>query len=222
MDFEKKYSITQLPSEYLLVQWTRGYKNVDVFYKDELIGSVQGSAKLLKGTSFTSNIGIITLKLSEKPITLNVIVDGYHSPINVSHPVKDLKTMSTYFWIIIAFALIAGLLEIGLFRDWNELLVITVGVNLVVFTLYLISAIFVRQGKPWAYYLGFSVFTFCTLISMIVLFGGLAWGFLLYIFMAIRIGGEVLLIINLKTANAATRHLKYKEPSIDELLDSKL
>ena len=222
MDYEKKYPITQLPNEHLLVQWTRGYKHVDVYYNDELIGSVQGSAKLLKGTSFTSDLGLITLKLSEKPVTLDVIVDGYHSPVNVSHPVRELKTMSTYFYIIIAFALVAGFIEIGLFQGWDEVMLITIGVNIVVFILYLISVLFVREGKPWAFYLGFSVFSFCTLISLWVLLSGMAWGFMLWIFMAIRIGGEVLLIINLKTAIAAAKHLKYKNPVMEDLLDSKV
>lgn len=222
MDFEKKYPITQKPNDWLLVQWTRGYKEVDVYYNDQLIGSVKGSAKLVKGTSFSSDLGLITLKLSEKPVTLDVIVDGYHSRVNVSHPVKELKRTSTYFWIISAFAIVAGILEVGLFRGWDEVQAIALGINLVVFALYIISAVFVGKGKPWAFYLGFSVFSFCTFISLLVLLTGMAWGFLLYIFMAIRIGGEVILILNMKTANAAVKHLKYKDPVIEDLLDSKL
>lgn len=222
MDFEKKYPITQRLDEYLLVQWTRGYKDVDVYYNDQLIGSVRGTGKLLKGTSFPSDLGLITLKLSEKPVTLDVIVDGYHSPVNVSHPVKELKRTSTYFWIISVFALIAGAVEIGLFSGWAQVQAAVIGINVVVFVSYILSAVFVGQGKPWAFYLGFSVFSFCTLISLLVLFGGIAWGMMLYIFMVIRIGGEVVLIMNLKTANSAVKHLKYKEPSFDELLDSKI
>ncbi len=222
MDYEKKYPITQIPGEHLLVQWTRGYRQVDVYYNNELIGSASGSAKLVKGTSFTSDLGLITLRLSKEPVTLDVIVDGYHSPVNVSHPVKELKTMSTYFYIIIAFAFIAGASEIAFVRGWNELMIITATINIIVFTLYLTSALFVRQGKPWAYYLGFGVFSFCTLLSLLVLLSGFAWGWLLYFFMLMRIGGEVLLIINLKTAIAATKHLKYKQPVFDELLDSKV
>lgn len=222
MDYEKKYPITQSPGEYLLIQWTRGYKQVDVYYNDELMGSVNGSAKLVKGTSFTSDLGLITLKLSEKPVTLDVIVDGYHSPVNVSHPVKELKTMSMYFYTIIAFALVAGFVEIGIFQDWPEALLVAVGVNVVVFILYLISVLFVREGKPWAYYLGFCVFSFCTLISLWLLLSGMVWAFMLWVFMAIRFGGMVLLIINLKTANAAAKHLRYKQPVFDDLLDSKL
>ena len=222
MDFEKKYPITQRPNEYLVVQWTRGYKQVDVYFNDELIGSVQGASKLLKGISLPSDLGTLTLKLSEKPVTLDVILDGYHSRVNVSHPVKELKRISTYFWIIAAFAIVAGAIEVGIFSGWPEVQTGLFGMNLVIFGLYIASAIWVGRGKPWAFYLGFAVFSFCTLISLIALMGGLVWGFILFIFIAIRIGGMVILIINMKTANAAVRHLKYQDPVMEELLDSKI
>nr|WP_294859763.1 hypothetical protein [uncultured Fluviicola sp.] len=223
MDFEKKYPITQRPDEHLLVQWTRGYKDVDVYYNDQLIGSVRGAGKLNAGISFPSDLGLISLKLSEKPVTLDVVVDGYHSPVNVSHPVKELKRTNTYFWIISVLAFIAGSIEVGAFSEWTEMQIVVLGINLVVFASYILSAVFIGQGKPWAFYLGFSVFSFCTLISLLALMGGLIWGFLIYIFMVVRIGGEIVLIMNLKTANSAVKHLKYKESSFDEqLLDSKI
>ncbi|MGV3611357.1 MAG: hypothetical protein ACO1N0_10435 [Fluviicola sp.] len=222
MDYEKKYPITQIPGEYVLVQWIRGYKEVDVYYKDKLVGSVSGSAKLVKGFSFTSDLGLITLRLSKEPVTLDVIIDGYHSPVNVSHPVKELKSLSTYFYIIIAFAFIAGSMEVAISRGWNELLLITSSINFIVLMLYLTSVLYVRQGKPWAFYLGFGVFNFCALLSLMVLLSGFIWGWLFWFFMLMRIGGEVLLVINLKTAISATKHLKYKQPEFDELLDSKV
>lgn len=223
MDFEKKYPITQRPDEHLLVQWTRGYKDVDVYYNDQLIGSVRGSGKLNMGASFPSDLGLITLELSEKPITLDVIVDGYHSSVNVSHPVKELKRTGTYFWLLSVLSFIAGAFEVGLFTEWTEAQVVVLGINLLVFACYILSAVFVGRGKPWAFYLGFSVFSFCTLISLLALMSGFLVGLLLYIFMAVRIGGEIVLIMNLKTANSAVRHLKYKEPTFDEqLLDSKI
>lgn len=223
MDFEKKYPITQRLDEYLLVQWTRGYKDVDVYYNDQLIGSVHGFGKLNKGTSFPSDLGLITLKLSEKPITLDVIVDGYHSPVNVSHPVKELKRTSTYFLILSVLAFIAGSIEVGIFSLWADEQLVVLVFNLAVLGCYILSTVFVGRGKPWAFYLGFSVFSLCTLISLLTLISGFLSGSLLYIFMVVRIGGEIVLIMNLKTANLAFRHLKYKAPSFDEqLLDSKI
>lgn len=223
MDFEKKYPITQRLDEHLLIQWTRGYKDVDVYYNDQLIGSVQGSGKLKSGTSFPSDLGLITLKLSEKPITLDVVVDGYHSPVNVSHPVKELKRTGTYFWILAVLAFIAGAIEVGTFSLWVDVQLVVLGINLVILGCYILCAVFVGRGKPWAFYLGFSVFSFCTLISLLTLISGFLSGTLLYIFMVVRIGGEIVLAMNLKTANSAVRHLKYKAPSFDEqLLDSKI
>lgn len=222
MDYEKKYPITQRPNEYLLVQWTRGYKQVDVYYNEELIGSVQSTAKLLKGISLPSDLGTITLKLSEKPVTLDVIVDGYHSRVNVSHPVKELKRTNTYFWVIAVFAFVAGSIEVGVFDGWSEVQGMVLFVNLFIFGLYILSAVFTGKGKPWAFYLGFFVFSFCTLVSLLALLGGIVWGFILYIFMVIRIGGLVILILNLKTANAAAKHLKYQDPVMEDLLDSKV
>lgn len=223
MDFEKKYPITQKANEYLLVQWTRGYKQVDVYFGEKLIGSVSGTTKLMKGTSFLSELGEIKLKLSEKPVMLDVIVDGYHSPGNVSHPVRELKAMNTYFWIISVCAFIAGAVEVGIFSDWVVIMLPVFMINLIILALYVVSAVFVGKGKPWAFYLGFSVFSFFTLISFLALAGGLMWGMLLYVFMVLRIGGEVLLIINLKTANAAVRHLRYKGTAINnDLLDTKI
>ncbi|MDF3026082.1 MAG: hypothetical protein K0S23_389 [Fluviicola sp.] len=222
MDFEKKYPITQIPNEYLVVQWTRGYGQVDVYYNDQLIGAVRETVKLKKGTSFSSDLGLITLKLSEKPVTLDVIVDGFHSPVNVSYPVKELKKMNTYFWIIAVFAFIAGAIEYGIFRGWPKVQAAVLLMNLLVFGLYIFSAVFVGKGKAWAFYLGLSVFLFCTLISLLALMGGIVWGWALYFFMIMRIAGGVILFMNLKTANSTVRHLRYKAPSIDGLLDSKL
>lgn len=206
----------------MLVQWTRGYKHVEVYYNDELIGNVQESGKLQKGTSFPSDLGLITLKLSEKPVTLDVIVDGYHSPVNVSYPVKELKKTNTYFWIISVFAFIAGAIEFGIFREWPEVQTVILVINLLVFGLYIFSAVFVGKGKPWAFYLGLSVFLFCTLVSLLALIGGIVSGWMLYFFMIIRVGGGVFLFMNLKTANSTVKHLKYKEPSMDDFLDSKI
>lgn len=222
MDFEKKYPITQQPGDYVLVQWTRGYREVDVYYKGQLVGEVTGVGKLKTGTSIATDLlGIIQLKLSEKPITLDVIVDGYHSPVNVSHPVKELKKTATFFWIIAVFAFIAGAIEVGLFSGWKEIAAVLFLVNLVIFLCYLFAAIFVGKGHIWAYYLGLSVFAFSTLVTLIALFSGVVWGTLLYLMLFIRLGTLGVLLYNLKTAISAGKHKRFKEVHVDELLDSK-
>jgi len=223
MDFEKKYPITQQPGDFVTIQWTRGYKAVDLYYKNELIGSVQGAGKLKAGTTITDTVlGTIGLKLSEKPVMLNVIIDGYHSPVNVSHPVKELKKIATLFWLLAVFSFIAGAFEIGVFSGTGALQGMIILINGLILITYFISAVFVGRGKTWAYYLGFSVFTFFTLMTLLVLLSGFMWGYLLYIFQAFRIAALGVLIFNLKTANAARKHQRYGSFNDTQLLDTTL
>ncbi|MDH4474754.1 MAG: hypothetical protein QE487_19270 [Fluviicola sp.] len=220
MDFEKKYPITQQPGDFVTVQWTRGYKAVDVYYKDELIGSVQGSAKLKAGTKISTVLGTIELKLSEKPIMLNVIIDGYHSPVNVSHPAKELKKTAVFFWMILTFAVIASLMEgVYLSTELSAEVIVTL-INFVIVTVYFLSAVFIRSGKPWAYYMGFSMFGLMYALSLISFLGPVTI-FLIIVFL-FRTGFLVVLILNMKHANSAIKHQRYGSYSDAELLDSKL
>ncbi len=222
MDFEKKYPLTQLPGEFILVQWTRGYKEVELFYKGESIAQVQGAMKLKKGVTVSSDLGLIKLKLSEKPVMLDVIVDGFHSPVNVSHPVKELKKTGTFFWLLAVFSFIAGSLEVGICSEIPPLMLIVFVIDLIVLITYIIAAVFVGKGKSWAYYLGFSMFSLFTVLTLLILLSGSVGGLLQFIFMLLRIGAEIVFIINLKTAIAATKHLRYKSAQLDGLLDNQM
>ncbi len=223
MDFEKKYPITQQPGDFILAQWTRGYKQVELYYQDQLIGSVQSSASLKKGTQITGTVlGTIGLKLSEKPVMLDVIVDGYHSPVNIGHPVKELKRLSTFFWILAVLSLIAGSLEASAFRNFPDFQKIVWLINALVICTYIVAAVYIKSGKAWGYYLGFSMFAFVTTVTLLILAGGLMWGFLLYMLQGFRFVGLGLLIYNLRIANSARRHQKYGQYKDVELLDSKL
>lgn len=226
MDFAKKYPITQQPGEHVLVQWTRGYKQVEVYYKNELVGTADGAARLKKGVRLVHpTLGNIDLKLAEKPVVINVIVDGYHSPVNSIHPVKELIGLSAFFWMLLAFSFIAGALEIGLFMDFPPILIIVAPVNIALWIVYTISVLGVRKGKPWAYILGVSVFGLFTVLSLLVLLSGVFGGVLSYMFEIIRFGALGIFLYNLKTVNAAAKHLKYgalQARASEDLLDTTL
>lgn len=217
MDFEKKYPITQRSNEHLLVQWTRGYRQVDVYHNDQLIGSVQGAGKLQEGTSFLSDLGSIRLKLSEKPVTLDVIVDGYHSPVNVSHPFKELKKSAVFFWMITAFAIVGALLD-GMSIGIGGFGQIIISYNLILIGLYITSSICVSKGMAWAFYMGFCLYCLITFLSLLALpisgiFGIV--GFLIRILMV------VFLSINMKHANQTLKHKKFNTAGINsDLLDN--
>lgn len=223
MDFQKKYPLTQQPGEFVLVQWTRGYKLVELYFNEQLLGSVQGAAKLKAGTSIDNTpLGNIDLKLSEKPVLLDVIVDGYHSPVNISHPIRELKSTATFFWIIAAFSIIAGGIEIGIMLDWDLGFRITVVLNMSILISYIVAALYIAKGKEWAFYLGFSVFALSTFLELVILYQGLLIGWLLYMFQLFRFAALGVLIYNFKTVLAVRKHARYGKSHMEDLLDSKI
>ena len=218
MDYEKKYPITQQPGDFVLARWERGYKNVEFFYKDRLLGSVQGAAKLKAGIRLNdTELGVIQAKLSEKPIMMDLIIDGYHSPVNGSHPSKELKKTSPFFWIISVLSFIVGAIEIGSLTGYDRAQLILTAINGTILVLYIVAAIFVGRGKVWAYYLGFVLFSLLFLLNLLSMGSGIG-----IIFLIIR--GAVLgvLIYNLKTVISTQKHAKYGKFISEDLLDGTL
>lgn len=208
MDYEKKYPITQQPGDVIVARWTRGYKHVEVYYKDQLIGEVQGAAKLKKGVRIRHDVlNTVDLRLSEKPILLDIIVDGYHSPVNTSHPLKELKKSAVFFWMIFVFALISSLLE-GMSIGMNAVGVVVTSINVLIVGTYLLAAITVRNGLAWGYFTGFGMFCLMYLLSLTTLLGG---NFFMIGAFVMRTAFLVFLIINIKHAVAVIKHKKYKQ-----------
>lgn len=220
MDYEKKYPITQQPGDVVIARWERGYKYLELYYKDRLVTSVEGIGKLRKGFRITDpELNVIELKLSESPMMLDVIIDGYHSPANVSHPSKELKKTATYFWIITVFAFLMSIGE-GMLFGLNPIGGIVIGIDLLVVAAYVVALIYVRKGKPWAYFMGVSVFTVMFLLSLFSLLIPNLVGIIGFV---LRVLFLVLLLTNMKYAVAAQKHLRYgtQEGNVD-LLDSQM
>lgn len=227
MIYERKYPLAQLPGEYLLLVWERGYKNIELLYKERELIKLPNNQKLKKGFSFIdSELGKIELKYSEKPISVDIIVDGVHSPVNASHPLKKIKSISNYFWIFASFSLLYLIMQIFIISNQNLIGVIALGIEEGLFiTIYIISALFSAKSKPWAVYLGFITYSFVTLIILLVGFGFLGAAFSVSpvaMFIAIIFRGTfiVFMVPYLKMANLITTYKKY-EGSNAGLLDDK-
>ena len=221
MDFEKKYHLTQFPNTYILARWTRGYKQIELFYQDKLIYTHEGTKNLKTGVKVnTSELGEIELKLSKEPILLNIVVEGYHCINNVSHPAKELKGASIYFWIIAVFAFVATLIE-GFSIGVNSLKTIITTINLLVVAAYIIAAVFTSKSRPWAFYLGFSTYSFFTLLSVLILLKG---NLIMFIGFGIRLVFLYFLITNIKHAVATTKHNRVRANRQEDvgLIDSEL
>lgn len=224
MDFEKKYHITQLPGETLKVMWTRGYKNIELYYHDKLICSHDGVGALKKGVKYTTmELGVIELKLSLsiKPITLDVIIDGYHCVNNFSHPARQLKGASAFFWMIALFAVVSSVWEGWQLRHILALNLIVSVINILTVAAYILAAIYTNKSKPWAFYMGFSVFSFWTLAGLLTI---LSVNFFFAIAFIVRLVILYFLITNIKYAVGTTKHNKFlsKGFSSDDLLDERI
>jgi hypothetical protein len=219
MDYEKKYPITQQPGAFILARWERGYTYVELFYQDRLIGSVSGSGKLQKGVTLKDDFfHTIHLKLSENPVKLDLVIDGYHSPVNQAHPQRELKGMSALYWIISALSMIVGGLEVGSLTGYDTLQGIFLVINLTIVVTYIVAAVFVARGKVWAYWMGFLLFSVVFLFHFLIMV--VSWDFwtvILNVFRGMAIG---VLIYNLGTVISAGKHLKYGTYKNDDLLDN--
>jgi hypothetical protein len=222
MDFEKQYRITQFPNETVKAMWTRGYRTVELYYHDKLICKHDGAAKLKNGVKYqTRELGEIELKLSTKPITLDLIIDGYHCVNNVSHPSKQLKGASTFFTIIAVFAVLSSLLDgIYLGFDLSIASIVTL-INFSAIVLYIVASVYTNKSKPWAFYLGFSVFSFWTLIALITVLSG---NFVIILAFIIRLVFLYFLITNIKYAMGTVKHNKFHQPASEgnDLLDARI
>jgi|GEM_PF-1330581 len=224
MDFQKKYPLLQFPNEHIVIQWERGYKRVNLSYNDRVISKIQGAGKLMKGVKLNDpELGVIELKLSEKPIAINLIVGGYHSPVNVSYPTKELKSASPIFWVLSAMSILGAIYEGVSLSQWYGafLAIIVTFVNILSIAIYTSTAILIQRGYSWAFFMGASWYSLFTLYYLSDLF--LSGIYLDTFFIAaIRIVVTFMFAYYFKYATASIRHKKYERAikSSNEVLDN--
>lgn len=214
MDYRKKYLLTQYPGKFLLAEWNRGYRDLKISYEGRLVAENVKLSSMKKGVTVQdAQLGSVQLKLSEKPILLDIIVDGYHSPGNVSHPSKQLKTMSFVGWVAAGLFVIKWLLEGFTFVMVPVILIYDL-LAFACLAMYIVCSIQIRNGKPWAFFGIYTLLYAGLLLQCLVSFGGLMMIFLLF-----RTVIMVYLAIGLKTAIQAARHGKFKVDLDSDLLD---
>lgn len=221
MFYTKKYPITHLDNEFLVLEWERGYKNTKIFYKDIEISSVNNIQQIRKGFKFKNeDLGLIELKLSEKPTAIDVIINGLHSAVNHSHPIKKVKSISTYFYMFAAFVLIY-ILFISLTLQDKVQTIFALITEIPFIVLYIICAIYAKQSKAWAVYTGFIVFCFFSLLSLVALvlpFSTLS-SIAGFITVAVKVSFIVFMIPFVKQAAELRKYKAFKKFSSSTLID---
>lgn len=219
MDYQKKYPFARDPEDFILISWERGYHNVHVHYRDRLLVAIEDPRTLLKGYQFTDEeLNRVELKFSEEPMMIDVIVDGYHSPVNVSHPSRVLAGISKAFWTIFNLMFFFTLMELAMLGLDNPIGKVELVVNVAFLATYLIAHLKLEKGSYMAFYIGF----FAMLISSVlygfrIVFYG--FNFLEIIMLSIRIAIILYLLTYLKVAKNAVKHHQYKTFEDEDLLD---
>lgn len=222
MEYQKKYPIPKLKNEFLLISWDRGYKNIQLFYKDRLIETIKNAAQLKKGLTIQDiELNRIDLKFSDSPMAIDVIFDGIHCASNVSHPFKEMKKFSPIFWMIAIFGLLASAFELAVNLDYTLAFNIVLIIDTPIVLAYFVSAIFVGKTKPWAFWLGFITYAIVFLISILGFVLSLN-SFLFVINIIIRLTFLIFMIRMIKTVLNVSKHKNYinKKGEDLDLLDN--
>lgn len=215
MEYKKKYPIARLNNEYVLLTWNQGYKNIQLFFRDRLVKEIPNASQIKKGLKFKDEeLNTVELNFSESPMSINVIIDGIHSSVNASHPVKEMKKFSAIFWMVAVFGIFASVLEISLYQSDVTLFFTILIFDCAIVAAYIISAIYVSKSKPWAFWLGFSTFAAMFLLALfatVISFNGIS----LWINLIIRSIIFVFMLRMIKTVVQVSKHKNYS--TIDTL-----
>ncbi len=221
MDYEKRYPFARNQNEFVTLTWETGYRNVQIWFRERLVATIENPASIKKGVKITDEeLNVIELTFSEKPMAIDVVIDGFHSPVNFSHPSKVLKLSARTLWYIFGLAVIGTLINAGTSRLMMPANQIQFLFDVVFTVAYLIAAINTGKSKTWGYFLGMSVFTFSTIIyiAAIVLLGGLS--FVTFISILLRISFVIYLMLYIRIAINARKHEKYATAVNVDLLDN--
>ena len=221
MDYEKRYPFARNQNEFVTLTWESGYRNVQIWFRERLVATIENPASIKKGVKITDEeLNVIELTFSQKPMAIDVVIDGFHSPVNFSHPSKVLKLSARTFWYIFGLAVIGTLINAGTSRLMMPANQIQFLFDVVFTVAYLIAAINTGKSKSWGYFLGISVFTFSTItyIAAIILLGGLS--FVTFISILLRISFVIYLMLYIRIAINARKHEKYATAVNVDLLDN--
>jgi hypothetical protein len=221
MEYQKTYRNPKNEKEEFIVSWERGYRSVQIHYRNELIGEVIGIRKLIQGEKFEhSTAGTIEIKLKEDPYFIQLIVDGFHSPDNLHYPISDLPKIRGYFT--------PSLLINGLGTFINILLYFNDSIisqeNYIFMFFYIIPIVLTIAGnvmlstKNWVGYL--INFSSAFLQFLLPVLAYLFFGDPIFIIMTILFSVQfIVMFIPLKRVLNAYRHVGIRTRQNSEIID---
>lgn len=219
--FSKKYSTPDDSNNFIYLTWDSGYSNLKVYSNGRLITSTTTYKELQDGLYHEDEeLGVLKLKFSNSNTrTLDVSVDGttYYAekaPVNKA----ALAGASGIFWMLFGFSILGTIFvsaSLGFEFD-NTIVLIQFISDVVIITIYAVSAIYTSKGAGWAYILGTATFIIMTVLTALT-YHLMGWGAILTATIAVRMIFIGFLLTFVKRAIVALRIPK--DVADDELLD---
>jgi len=202
----------------ILVTNESGWRSVKVYAEGKTLFKSESPSNLRDGVKTeVDGVGTLELKLNK---TLDVTLNGViYKPQIVEKETEKVNNVSVIFWVLTGFSALglAFMLMLGYNYLHSDLMKILVGLQIFTVLVYSATAILMKRGFYWFYYVGASVFTFFTVLEIIDIETKLQSAFALVIFI-IRI---VLLVLMLRIIPNIIR-LMAASKSGDELENSVL
>jgi|GEM_PF-5862615 len=162
MQSDQVYPITQLKGRHLSLSWDDESGDVEIALNGELL--FEGSVSLtepvkipVEGQLFEE----IRLVFDRKTKVFDVIVDGLHSPVNRSHPVKSFRRFGYYFLLLAAASWYTASQDLHFMLSYQFPAMIAASVLTV---LYVMIAWGVARESLVAYWLGYGLFVLTFLL----------------------------------------------------------
>jgi hypothetical protein len=172
MDFECKYPLTQDKNNAIFAEWTKGYRMISLSIHDRTIINFENGLKYTDKDLVVQDkeLGEVRIRFTQKPIQMDITVDGLHCTINKNHPQKRFKKNAIFFWVC------AGFISIPIIFTLLSM-VLSMAIDSSRFKTLLILSIFaatygtiaklIEKGKTWAFYAGIALVVINCILTML-------------------------------------------------------
>lgn len=200
--FSKKYYSPKNAEVFLFVSWDTGYRNIQIFYQDRLIHTIQQPTVLVKGIKIQDDeLGTIKCSFTTtRPRKLEIKVNNKKfktvNKLNLGYDYTGLIAIFTTLAVLAAMEIVifGGMFGFNFSYPLFSIVFIS---GFIITVLYGVTSYLLSKKKPWAYFIGTSIFVITTLISILgvsLIFSSLAntivlffrFGILIYILIQIK------------------------------------
>lgn len=211
--YVQHFFFDSLKTDYVSIKWKAGLNEFFIYHKKNLIQKIEGNVSIKNGITVSfPEAGDVYIRLVTKPIGFEVrLGDRYLFQSRIIAKEK-LTAISQIF-------VVTGILTIGLninFPAINSSLDLLYYIPLTIGLFYIVASYFIKKGYLSLYVFGLVIFTFSTLLTILML----GWAGIVFHF--VRVGLLIVIFSHVKYILALQKHeksLKQLDLTSNEILD---